>query len=176
MGLQVKELAKEKRKEMDGAERSEKSKADEIFKQKQREKAEARRQKSLQLATDYVKTVNEIAAKERKAKELELAFENQQMEQLKLEEDEFQSYAEQVIQQAQKADRNVFPLKAVAAKGAGGGRGPLNVKTGIRPSYLASDVIGSQMPTYKNEQTAEIRQNLEPGPARVGKRRLGFTW
>merc|ERR1712130_539921 len=116
MGLQVKELAKEKRKEMDRAERSEKSKGDEIFKQKQREKAEARRQKSLQLATDYVKTVNEIAAKERKAKELELAFENQQMEQLKLEENEFQSYAEQVIQQAQKADRNVFPLKAVAAR------------------------------------------------------------
>ena len=55
--------------------------------------------------------MNEIAAKEREAKELELAFENQQMEQLKLEEDEFQTYAEQVIQQAQKADRNVFPLK-----------------------------------------------------------------
>ena len=59
--------------------------------------------------------MNEIAAKEREAKELELAFENQQLEQLKLEEDEFQNYAEQVIQQAQKADRNVFPLKVSPA-------------------------------------------------------------
>ena len=69
-----------------------------------------------------------------------------------------------------------YAIQAVAAKGAGGGHGPINSRTGIRPSYLASDLLGAQMPTYKNEQTMEMKRNLEPGSARRGKKRLGFTW
>ena len=60
--------------------------------------------------------------------------------------------------------------QVVAAKGPGGGHGPVNPITGLRPSYLSSDAFGNQMPTYKNDQTNEIRRNVEPGSAKTGKR------
>lgn len=174
--LQVKEIATQKRKEAARAELAEKKKADQLFKDKMKVKAEKKRAANEDHAQHYIKTVNEIATEERRQKEIEIEFEKRQTDHLLVEEDEFQQYAKEIIDQAAKADRNVFPLKAVAAKGAGGGHGPMNSKTGIRPSFLAADIHGAQMPTFKNELTAEVRRNLEPGSARTAKKRLGFNW
>ena len=87
--------------------------------------------------------INELAAEERLQRDREAKFDLNQLSQLKLEEDEFQEYAEKVIKKAEQKDRNVFPLKVVKARGAGGGRGPIN-QLGIRPSYLASDLQGGK--------------------------------
>ena len=55
--------------------------------------------------------MNAQAAEERRARELELALEQKQLESMKREEDEFQQYAAQIIKQAENAQRNPFPLK-----------------------------------------------------------------
>jgi len=174
--LQVKDLAREERRKMDLRERSEKEKADNIFKNAQKKKMESKRSKNEEVAKDLISKVNAQAADERRTRELQLALEQKQLESMKKEEDEFQQYASEIIKQAEKTERNSFPLKVVAAKGPGGGHGPVNPITGLRPSYLSSDAFGNQMPTYKNDQTNEIRRNVEPGSAKTGKRRLGFTW
>ena len=81
-----------------------------------------------------------------------------QLSQLKLEEDEFQEYAEKVIEKAKQKDRNVFPLKVVKARGAGGGRGPIN-QLGIRPSYLASDLQGGKPEFKRLKLNLQFRSN-----------------
>lgn len=174
--LEVKGLAMKQRKEMAVKDLCERKEADSIFKRKEVEKFERKRIENEKQAKHHIFTINQLAAEERRRNEVELHLENLQFEQLREEEDEFQIYAKEIIDTAAKADRNIFPLKAVAAKGAGGGHGPLNSKTGVRPSYLAADNYGAQMPTFKNEITDEMKANLEPGTPRTGKKRLGFTW
>ena len=55
--------------------------------------------------------MNAQAADERRTRELQLALEQKQLESMKQEEDEFQQYASEIIKQAEKTERNSFPLK-----------------------------------------------------------------
>lgn len=47
-------------------------------------------------------------------------------------------------------------------------------KGGIRPSYMAKDVGGNQLPTWKNGTTEETKLNVH-GEVPTNKR-LGFIW
>lgn len=47
-------------------------------------------------------------------------------------------------------------------------------KGGIRPSYMAKDVDGTQLPTWKNGQTERTKQDIY-GEVPTNKR-LGFIW
>ena len=55
--------------------------------------------------------MNELAVAERKARDAEYHADIKQLETLKLEEDEFQKYADDVIKQAEARQRNTIPLK-----------------------------------------------------------------
>ena len=61
--------------------------------------------------------MNTIARKERTDRDVQNQFDLKQLELLKLEEDEFQRYAQQVIDNAQHRGRNTHPLKVSIFKG-----------------------------------------------------------
>ena len=97
------------------------------------------------------------------------------MELLGLEEQQFQEYATKVISHCEKGGRNVYPLRKAAQPGHGGGAGPVfEGKGGIRPSYMAKDVRGTQLPTWKNGKTEQTKVDIY-GDVPTNKR-LGFIW
>ena len=53
-----------------------------------------------------------------------MALDRANMELLAMEEEQFQEYANKVIEHCEKGGRNVYPLKKAAKSGAGGGQGP----------------------------------------------------
>ena len=55
--------------------------------------------------------MNSIARKERNDRDIENKFDLKQLELLKIEEDQFQKYAQKIINHAQKNERNTYPLK-----------------------------------------------------------------
>lgn len=173
--MKIKGLANQKRQQIGIEELAQMKAADEKFKTSQLEKAEKRRKAIEKVTKENIDMINQIAAEERFQRDMEAKFDLNQLDQLKLEENEFQEYAKEVIHQAKQKERNVFPLEKVRTRGAGGGKGPINV-LGIRPSYLASDLQGGQMPAYRNEATNEIRSNIEATKVSESKKRLGFTW
>lgn len=90
------------------------------------------------------------------------------------EELQFQRYAKHVIETAEKAGRNTYPLTKAAREGIGGGLGP--VFGGLRPSYLVHDESGVQMPKYVSNTTQNIKELNETPNIHQSKKRLGFTW
>lgn len=68
----------------------------------------------------------------------------------------------------------MFPLCKAAREGIGGGLGP-NF-SGMRPSYLAQDNTGAQMPKYVSSTTQNVKKLHEVVDIEDAKRRLGFTW
>lgn len=112
-------------------------------------------------------------SEQQREQELELDKRNQQL--LDLEERQFQEYARRVIDHCEKGGRNTFPLHKAAQEGAGGGLGPtFPGKGGVRPSYMAGDKSGVQMPHYQKSTSAESKR-LVNGDAGTDKR-LGFVW
>ena len=88
---------------------------------------------------------------------------------LRLEEDQFQDYAGSVIQKAGQRGANVKPLIKAATKGGGGGHGPIfEGKGGVRPSFLAMDSTGVQLPSYQSKHKPNVMLNTQ--------KRIGFTW
>ena len=57
--------------------------------------------------------MNDLAVAERKARDSEYHADIKQLETLKLEEDEFQKYADEVIKLAETRERNTIPLKVL---------------------------------------------------------------
>ena len=111
----------------------------------------------------------------RTVKENSLAWDERNMELLKIEEDQFQEYAKKVIDHCERGQRNTYPLKKAAHSGAGGGHGPqFHGKGGIRPSYMACDQTGVQLPYYQRGTTEETKENIY-GDGKTYKR-LGFVW
>lgn len=104
-----------------------------------------------------------------------MALDRANMELLAMEEEQFQEYANKVIEHCEKGGRNVYPLKKAAKSGAGGGQGPqFEGKGGIRPSYMVMDKTGKQMPHYQRDSTEDTKDSIN-GKA-PSKKRLGFVW
>ena len=107
-------------------------------------------------------------------KQQNLALDQANMELLAIEEQQFQEYANKVIDHCEKGGRNVYPLRKAAQPGHGGGAGPVfDGKGGIRPSYMVMDKSGKQMPHYQRDSTEETKQNIHDVQT---KKRLGFVW
>ena len=86
-----------------------------------------------------------------------------------------QEYATKVITHSEQRGRNVYPLHKAAREGAGGGLGPVFPgKGGVRPSYMAMDHTGVQMPNYQRDTTEETKRTIY-GDGQTHKR-LGFVW
>lgn len=107
---------------------------------------------------------------------------------LRIEETQFQEYANQVIQEAKNRGAPTYALRAAARSGAGtridcrlmhasfpllgGGRGPVYSSIGgVRPSYQVTDGYRNELPSYasKNELPPALRR-------KDTSKRMGFTW
>ncbi|XP_067938242.1 cilia- and flagella- associated protein 210-like [Watersipora subatra] len=149
--------------------------ADEIFKKNEVEKASRRKQEAVNVAGFRITQAEERLTKEQAARQKALAQDAKNVELLALEEQQFQEYATKVIDHCEKGGRNTFPLRKAAQIGIGGGQGPVyDGKGGIRPSYMAKDVGGTQLPTWKNGQTEQTKVDIY-GEVPTNKR-LGFIW
>ena len=121
--------------------------------------------------------INIKAANERHERELSLACDETTTQLNQLEENQFQRYAADIIDEAIKNKRNPYPLRKAAVTGAGGGRGPkFSGIGGLCPSYMACDQTGVQMPNYaQRKSTLETKKKVTQCVG-AGKTRLGFVW
>jgi len=149
--------------------------ADEIFRRNEEEKVVRRRAEAEKVAGFRVTQADERYTKERVLRQKALAQDAKNIELLGLEEQQFQEYAQKVIDHCEKGGRNTIPLRRAAEIGIGGGQGPVyEGKGGIRPSYMAKDVRGTQLPTWKNGTTEATKLDIY-GEVPTNKR-LGFIW
>lgn len=127
---------------------------------------------SLKCNTGFVKA--EKRAKDQRTKKEQKDFVERNTALIVEEENQFQKYAKQVIETAEKGGRNIYPLLKAGREGIGGGLGPMF--SGLRPSYLVHDESGVQMPNYVSGTTQNIKELNETSDIQKSKKRLGFTW
>ena len=93
-------------------------------------------------------------------------YNSKNLELLKVEEEQFQEYANKVINEAKQRKANIKPLKKTAHPGAGAGHGPVfEGKGGVRPSYMAKDTTHTELPAYGSRP---LLTNTH--------KRMGFNW
>ncbi|CAH1789509.1 unnamed protein product [Owenia fusiformis] len=151
-----------------------KKEADNVFRQNEEEKRRRKLEEAKGLAKFHFQQNDERLVKDDKARQEQLARDKRNMELLAVEEQQFQEYAKRVIDHCEKGGRNTIPLRKAAKAGAGGGAGPVfEGKGGVRPSYMASDQSGVQMPNYQRDTTEETKSNIY---GEASQKRLGFVW
>uniref|UniRef100_A0A8C4YCH8 Trichohyalin-plectin-homology domain-containing protein n=1 Tax=Gopherus evgoodei TaxID=1825980 RepID=A0A8C4YCH8_9SAUR len=145
--------------------------------EKELKEKEEKTKAELKSIAEHRATVAEKRAKEQHEKQAELDYEAQKEVTAICKEQEFQEYANQVIDSESKTTRNIYPLLKAAKEGTGGGHGPVyRERGGIRPSYQARDINGTQLPSYNCNTTEEIKELNVNGNIQQAKGRLGFTW
>merc|ERR1712168_922347 len=143
----------------------------------ERQKSTRRRNTAMEFQDHHLKQINARVARSREEHELDIACDQTINKLNLLEEEQFQSYAKEVIAEAISKDRNPYPLRKAAETGAGGGRGPkFSGIGGLKPSYMACDNSGVQMPNYsQRHSTLELKKKLNPA-GQKGRERLGLIW
>ncbi|XP_064183359.1 cilia- and flagella- associated protein 210-like isoform X2 [Anguilla rostrata] len=150
-----------------------KKESDKIFLEKQQLKAQKMKENCVALQDFHVHQMAERRAKEQLVKKEQLDFEVKNTELVAAEEQQFQKYAEEVINTATEAKRNTLPLRKAAREGIGGGLGP--IFGGLRPSYLVHDSTGVELPKYVSYKTQDIKELYETNDIQLAKKRLGFS-
>ncbi|ESP01910.1 hypothetical protein LOTGIDRAFT_225029 [Lottia gigantea] len=149
--------------------------ADEIFHQNELEKERVRQENTLKLKSFHDKQKDHNLKVKELLRQEQLALDKANLELLGIEEDQFQEYAQKVIKHCEEGGRNTIPLKKAARQGAGGGCGPIFAgKGGIRPSYMAADQCGKQLPSYQGQTTEDVKFTIN-GKGTT-KKRIGFVW
>ncbi|XP_067300612.1 cilia- and flagella- associated protein 210 [Pseudorasbora parva] len=151
-----------------------KKEADKIFLKKQELQAQKAREEGKVLQDIYIQEMAEKRAKDYRTKKEQKDFVAKNTALIVEEENQFQNYAKQVIETAEKTGRNIYPLLKAGREGIGGGLGPMF--NGLRPSYLVHDESGVQMPNYMNGITQNIKDLNETPDIQLSKKRLGFNW
>lgn len=151
-----------------------KQEAAKVFFAKQWEKQQNMREKNKKIQDLHVRQMAENHRKALHEKEALLEYEKQNTSLIALEEKQFQAYASEVIDSAVKAKRNPYPLRKAARMGFGGGLGP--VFGGLRPSYLAQDITGVELPNYNRSTTQDIKAIYDTDNIQKSRKKLGFTW
>ena len=104
-----------------------------------------------------------------KEKDTEKDFYLKNLELVQVEEEQFQEYANKVINEAKQRKAHVKPLVKGAHPGAGAGRGPvLENRGGIRPSYMVKDTTHTELASYGSSQLVTKEINTH--------KRMGFNW
>ncbi|KAK6483107.1 coiled-coil domain-containing protein 173-like [Huso huso] len=145
-----------------------------VFSAKQWEKQQNKKEKNRHIQDLHVQQMAENHRKALHEKEALLEYEKQNTSLIALEEKQFQAYASEVIDSAVKAKRNPYPLRKAARVGFGGGLGP--VFGGLRPSYLAQDITGIELPNYNRSTTQDIKAIYDTEDIQKSRKKLGFTW
>lgn len=170
-------MARERLLEQERIEVREKMEGDREWKRQLREKEKKRRSINTEFQNSHLERINNKAAKERHERELNLACDKTITHLNLMEEAEFQDYAKDVIDEAKAKGRNSYPLQKAAVTGVGGGRGPkFSGIGGLRPSLMACDQTGVQMPNYAQRASTKETKKKWVSCARIGKKRLGFVW
>jgi len=101
----------------------------------------------------------------------ELEADKRSGQMVKEEEDEFQRYADAVIDMAKQRGRPTGPLIKAKNAGAGGGSGPIfEGKSNLRPSYQSMDAMGVQLPRFASGAAGQKIASHKTD------KRLGFVW
>lgn len=79
----------------------------------------------------------------------------------------------QVIEHCEKGGRNTIPLRMAAARGIGGGLGPVLPGGSVRPSYKSSDGKGVELANWQTSDTKDIKAVLNCDATNDN---LGFVW
>ncbi|XP_074659514.1 cilia- and flagella- associated protein 210-like [Tubulanus polymorphus] len=149
--------------------------ADRVFQQNEEEKRRRQFDERKKLSNFHLKQKDEHIDNATAAKQAELNQAKANVDLLQIEEEQFQEYANKVIDHCRKGGRNLYPLKKAAKAGCGGGLGPqFPGKGGIRPSYMVADLSGVQLPNYQRDSTNETKETIY-GDNQTNKR-LGFVW
>uniref|UniRef100_A0A8C6Q6P9 Cilia and flagella associated protein 210 n=1 Tax=Nothobranchius furzeri TaxID=105023 RepID=A0A8C6Q6P9_NOTFU len=142
--------------------------AERMFAEQQQLKAEKIREEKRKLSEFNIQMMAEKSAKIQQLKEDEQELRAKNAQVLMEEEAAFQQYAQQVISKAAEERKNLYPLYKAARKGI------KPVFHGIRPTYLACDSSGAEMPNIQSPATKTIRKRHEPADIREAKIRLGL--
>lgn len=111
----------------------------------------------------------DTVVRKNKEQETEQDFYLKNLELVKVEEEQFQEYANKVINEAKQRKANVIPLTKGAHPGAGAGHGPVfENRGGIRPSYMAKDTTHTELPSYGSKPLVTKEINTH--------KRMGFNW
>ena len=111
----------------------------------------------------------DAGTRKNKEQENEQDFYLKNLELVQVEEEQFQEYANKVINEAKERKANIKPLKKAAHPGAGGGHGPvLDNRGGIRPSYMVKDTTYIELPSYGSKPLVTKEINTH--------KRMGFNW
>ena len=153
-----------------------KMEADKLFAAKQQEKYHQTRSGNAKLAKFHITQVGERQEQVVKEQKEKLEMDKKNLELLTMEEQQFQEYANKVIDHCEKGGRNTYPLRQAAREGHGGGLGPVfEGKGGIRPSYLVNDHTDVELPHYQRNSTDNVK-NSHAGNTGKTSKRLGFVW
>ena len=118
-----------------------------------------------------VQQADEKSKKKHGDRHNELEADKRSAQMVKKEEDEFQRYADAVIDHAQQRGRPIGPLIKAKNAGAGGGSGPIfEGKSNLRPSYQANDAYGNQLPRFATGTAKKVNESS------ATNKRLGFVW
>lgn len=111
----------------------------------------------------------DTVVRKNKEQENERDFYLRNLELVKVEEEQFQEYANKVINEAKQRKANIKPLTKGAHPGAGAGHGPVfESRGGIRPSYMAKDTTYTELPSYGSKPLVTKEINTH--------KRMGFNW
>ena len=148
--------------------------ADELFKEHEDKKAAERFEQDKALKQIHLAQSNERKEKDQKIRASELDTDYRNVELLRLEAEQFQKYAQEVMsEEKDRGAKNLYPLVKVANNGFGGGKGPMFDSEGnLRPSYQTSDKYGKEMPCYQAPGAIDTKQ----GQCNNTAKRLGFVW
>jgi len=148
--------------------------ADELFQQQEEKRARDRFEHEKALKQIHLAQQNERKEKGEKARAAELDNDYRNVELLRLEAEQFQKYAQEVIdEEKERGAKNLYPLVKVANSGFGGGHGPMFDNEGnIRPSYQTADIYGKEMPSFQASGCSEVKKCQTGNTAK----RLGFVW
>merc|ERR1712147_251098 len=143
----------------------------------ERQKSTRRRNTAMEFQDHHLKQINARVARSREEHELDIACDQTINKLDLLEEEQFQSYAKEVIAEAVSKDRIPYPVRDATRAEVGGGRGPkFSGIGGLKPSYMACDDSGVQMPNYsQRHSTLELKKKLNPA-GQKGRERLGLIW
>lgn len=148
---------------------------DNVYMKSEKKKFAKKRADAEDLRVFHAGQINDRAARERNYIDRGMACDQAEQEVLQKEEEEFQKYANEVIDKAQQRGANIYPLLRASKPGAGGGHGPMG-KAGVRPSFVSGDHYGVQLPTYQKNSTEEVKSVYGSKDVSHAKKRFGFVW
>lgn len=148
---------------------------DNVYMNAEKTKFAKKRADAEALRVFHAEQINNRAARERNYIDRGMACDQAEQEVLQKEEEEFQKYANEVIDKAKQRGANIYPLLRASKPGAGGGHGPMG-KAGVRPSFVSGDHYGVQLPTYQKNSTEEVKSIYGSKDVSHAKKRFGFVW